>query len=102
MKLFKKHFYIIGEKPQTDWRRVLGIAAILAVFVFIYGFTFYRQISSNYVNVEGVVVVTEAANATSTVQTEGESEKLELNQIIELYLQKKVNFEKMVSELKKS
>jgi len=101
MKLFKKNFYIIGEKPQTDWRRVLRIATILAVSASLYAVVFYHQIVVNDRSIEEPVII-EATNATSTAQVEVVGGKLELGQIIELYSKKKENFDKMVTELKKS
>ena len=102
MKLFKKQFYIIGERPQTDWRRVLAVAAIIAIIALIYGFTFYRQISANDRSMEETIVASETTNTTSTVQSNAVGEKLELGQTIELYSKKREQFEKMISELKKS
>lgn len=101
MKLFKKNFYIIGEKPQTDWRRVLITTAILVVVASSYSVVFYHQIVANDPSIEEPVIV-ETTNATSTAQVEVVGGKLELGQIIELYSKKKENFDKMVTELKKS
>lgn len=99
MKLFKKHFYILGEKPQTDWRRVLITATILALVVSVYGFFFYHQISIIIQDVDQPVVSTVA---TSTVKSQENGGKMDLGQTMEFYVQKKENFEKMLSELKKS
>ena len=98
MKLFKKNFYIIGEKPQTDWRRVLITTAILVVVASSYSVVFYHQIVANDPSIEEPVIV----ETTSTAQVEVVGGKLELGQIIELYSKKKENFDKMVTELKKS
>ena len=89
MKLFNKNIYIVGSKPQTDWRRVLALAVILAICVTIYGFIFYQKISKE-------------VNVTISVPQDrvGDS-KLELNKIIELYVGKKERFTKMLNELKK-
>ncbi len=102
MKLFKKHFYIIGEKPQTDWRRVLITSIILGMAVLIYGFVFYHQMSADGKDLDAPIIVKESATATSTVSSDGGDGKLELNQTIELYMKKKESFEKMIIELKKS
>ncbi len=102
MKLFKKHIYIFGEKPQTDWRRILITSTIFALAMAVYGFIFYRQISLNNNDLHLPEVNLEPSASTSTVQAEVGDSKLELNQIIELYLKKKDTFEKMNNELKKS
>lgn len=102
MKIFKKNFYIIGEKPQTDWRRVLVSSAILGIIVSVYGFVFYHQMSTDIKDLDKSIFANVSTAATSTVKSEGTDGKLELNQIIELYMKKKENFEKMTSELKKS
>ena len=101
MKLFKKHIYIIGGKPQTDWRRVLIASAVLALAFSVYGFVFYRQVSVSDRGTVESVVASDTSNSTSTIQSEGMGGTLELSQIIEFYSKKKEQFEKMVGELKK-
>ncbi len=98
MKLFKKELYIIGNRPQTDWRRIFTTAMVLAIGISVYGVVFYRDISFKSKDVETPVVIGEAVSN----QPVSKDSKLELNQVIELYLQKKERFEKLVSELKNS
>lgn len=93
MKFFKSKIYIFGEKPQTDWRRILLTGLILAIAVSTYGFVFYNKTSA---------VINEAGQTTNVVVETKPTSNFEPNQIIELYLQKKENFQKMVSQLKKS
>lgn len=102
MKLFKRYFYIIGNRPQTDWRRVLIVSILIAGVALTYSFIFYHQISAMSQAPNEPAVIIEDQNTTSTISTEQNGGKLELEQIIELYLGKKIRFEKMMSELKKS
>lgn len=104
MKIFKKDIYILGNRPQTDWRRVFASAVILAIGFSIYGYIFYRQtyIESGDLEVPVIAIGQETSNQTGSVQGTEKGTKLELNQIIELYLQKKEHFEKIMTELKKS
>jgi uncharacterized protein YpmS len=102
MKLLRKHLYIIGAKPQTDWRRVLITALLLAIAVSVYGIIFYHTVSKTTSDIDVAALSPSASNATTTAQASVNGGPLELNQIIELYLKKKDTFNKMVNELKKS
>lgn len=109
MKLFKKHIYIIGNSPQVDWQRTFALAVLLGISVSVYGFFFYNQIASQGIGSETPITMSESlaakgvvATSTETIKKPVDRTKLELNQIIELYLNKKDLYQKMLDDLKKT
>ncbi|MEI8062386.1 MAG: hypothetical protein WCG97_03790 [bacterium] len=107
MKIFKRHVYIIGKSPQLDWQRVFISAAVFAVGISIYGFFFYNQIASQSIDSEAPITLSEtlankdpkAQSATSTPPGGG---KLDLNQVLDLYQQKKARYNELYNSFKNS
>ena len=108
MKNFFKHLYIIGRIPQIDWLRVLLVSILLAIFVSGYGYVYYKGITSKQLDTTISNYKPPVINATSSAQSLGQNTydknangKLELQEVVEMYKDRKDNYQKMLDSFKR-
>lgn len=107
MKNFFKHIYIIGRIPQIDWLRIFFVSILLAIFVSGYGYVYYGRITSVQLDTISTYKPP-VVNATSSSQSVDQNPydkngngNLELQEVIEMYKDRKDNYEKLLNSFKR-